>query len=782
LFITTLTLCIGLGAIAPAFGHAVLERSSPPANTPLLGSPREVALWFTESVAPTFSTVTVVDREGRRVEQPPVRVSGDQRGLIVGVGELPRGVYTVRWRVLSASDGHATSGFFLFAVGEALPSGLVPATTETVPPLVVLVRWIGFLAAIVLAGVAFFPLAVLGPALVDFEQTTARRIRDAVSVRLRVLTLSAGAVLLLSGASEFLLQAAALLDTSVAQLIVRGMFWTFLWGATPGWSLLLRASMTLVLLLPPSPRGRILGVAALLWVVLVSGLTALLGGPVALAASLHLSVFVLISTVYGLIGVLAARIMPDIAELHIPDLTWLPPIAAAGLLAGITMISHASGSGLLAIQADWLHLLAAAVWVGGLVCLGVSLRGVAVSDRALLARSLVPHFSAIAGVGLGVMVLTGLYGAWLHVPELRAFISTIYGEALGVKLLLVIPIAALGALNRFVLVPRIKAGAAPDLGVVRRLRGSISGELTLAAGVLLAVAVLTSVPPAKATLPAVAHKLTLAGVAEDVRLSLAITPAVAGWNRFEVELTGQDGRLLPSGGRVLVRLTKLDEDLDPAVVVLAAQEPGRYTAEGGELALPGWWEVQVVVRRLGQSDVSTSFALGLGPPRPISPSSAAQRLLEQVRGDVSTLRTWREEQQITDGNGGVVLTRLEVAVPDRLHYQTTDGTEAIVVGATRVVRSGSSTWTRDTLPQPLRVEGPLAYLREARAVAQGRQARCDDERCQVVLWQWDQTTTFAGWIGIESHRLHRLLMVAPAHYMTLEYRDFNVPIRIALPN
>src|SRR5712692_1368646 len=86
LFLVTLTLCIGLGAIAPAFGHAVLERSNPPANTALLTSPREVALWFTEPVAPTFSAVTVVDGEGQRVEQQSVRVSGDQRGLIVAVG------------------------------------------------------------------------------------------------------------------------------------------------------------------------------------------------------------------------------------------------------------------------------------------------------------------------------------------------------------------------------------------------------------------------------------------------------------------------------------------------------------------------------------------------------------------------------------------------------------------------------------------------------------------------------------------------------------------------
>jgi hypothetical protein len=88
---------------------------------------------------------------------------------------------------------------------------------------------------------------------------------------------------------------------------------------------------------------------------------------------------------------------------------------------------------------------------------------------------------------------------------------------------------------------------------------------------------------------------------------------------------------------------------------------------------------------------------------------------------------------------------------------------------------------RDTLPQPVVAEGPLSYLRDAREVALGRTDRCDEEFCQIVLWQWDRTITFAASIGMTTHRAYRVLMVAPEHYMTLEYRDFGAPIRIELP-
>ncbi|HVH30524.1 MAG TPA: hypothetical protein VNA31_02510, partial [bacterium] len=105
----------------------------------------------------------------------------------------------------------------------------------------------------------------------------------------------------------------------------------------------------------------------------------------------------------------------------------------------------------------------------------------------------------------------------------------------------------------------------------------------------------------------------------------------------------------------------------------------------------------------------------------------------------------------------------------------------IIVGTARAFRSGSESWMRDVLPQPVVAEGPLSYLRDAREVALGRTGPCDEESCQVVLWQWDRTITFAASVGMSTHRVYRLLMVAPEHYMTLEYRDFGAPIQIELP-
>src|SRR3989304_9497745 len=115
---------LGVGAGAPpAAAHGILERSDPAANASLDAPPRQVVLWFSEPVDATFSSATVADAQGRRVSRDAA-LSADRRVLQVPVGDLSSGLYTVRWRVLSAVDGHATSGAFVFAGGQAGPTGV----------------------------------------------------------------------------------------------------------------------------------------------------------------------------------------------------------------------------------------------------------------------------------------------------------------------------------------------------------------------------------------------------------------------------------------------------------------------------------------------------------------------------------------------------------------------------------------------------------------------------------------------------------------------------------
>lgn len=766
-----------------AAAHSVLARSEPAANASLDAAPRRVVLSFSEPVDTAFSSATVTDAQGRRVSGN-VSLSPDRLVLQVPIAGLSRGLYTVRWRVLSAADGHISGGAFIFALGEKVPAG--PGGTEPAPPeaSTVAVRWVAFVTGILLAGTIFFQAVAL-PAALRGPEAGMAEMRATIAFLLRRVQVSAALLLLFAVIAGFALTAASLVEVPLLPALRRGLLDPLLLNTRPGWSVLIFAPSIALLLLPSSRGGRILRSGGLMLIVGLAGIAVLFRGPASLRESghgLHLIVTIVFAAAYALIT----------AVRRPPPVDWIPAVVAAGLLTGFTITSHASGSGWPAAVADWLHLLAAALWIGGLPAFLLTLRTLrgktpvasprvptAIPQAAL--PLLVHQFSNVAAVCLGVLVVTGLYSSWLHVPALRALAVTAYGRALALKLLLIVPLVLLGVVNHFVLRPRLAADPAAGNPAFRRLLRFVSGEIGLGAVILLVVATLTITPPARVTLPAAARPpLVLAGIAGDVQVRLTITPAQPGWNRYEIEVTGAPMPAAPDI-RLLLRAKKLDEDLMPITITLPPGA-GRVAASGGELAVAGWWEVQVVVRRRGRVDVSTAFPLLLGKAPARASDPAALALLDRARRATRALHAWRETEQLTDGTGNVVVADYDLRPPDRLRYRTSARNEAIIIGRTRYTRTVPGEWEHDTLPQALSVEGPLLYMRDAESVVLGRRDRCGPEDCQVVLWQLPGgSAEFAAWIGTTSGRVHRLLMVAAAHYMTLRTSDFNAPIVIEPP-
>lgn len=755
-----------------AAAHGILEGSSPPANAVLPSAPRQVILVFNEPVDQEFSAASVQDRNGRKVSGKAA-FSKDGGRMTVPVDAVTPGAYTVRWRVLSTADGHTTSGFLIFSVGESAPASQPSARTDAPDPLIVAFRWLGYLAAILLTGAVFFQSLVLGPGA---------RVPVDAAARLRSLAVVSGASLLVSLCVEFLLQAAVLLDISVLRVATSGMLWPLMVGTKAGWSLIVRASMAVLLLIPSTQGGRILRAAALIWFIIVSTVITFLGGLDVLEGTAHGAVIVLVGSVYGLISVMMALIVPKIPDLRIPEGAWVTPLTAALLLAGITLSSHAAGSGVVASVVDWVHLLAAATWIGGLGAFLTIVRGTAPSERKSVMQFLVPRISRIAAISLGALILTGTISAWIHIPALRAFVVTAYGRTLLVKILFILPLVLLGALSRFALRPRIQAGTA-DAAVLGRFVRSASAEVVLGSAVLLAVAVLTMTPPATVTLPAVTRSgVVYAGLTEDAKIRLTISPAAPRWTRFEVTVGDRQGEPLP-GASAYLRFLKLDQDLEPTQLPVAPQGQGRFVAEGADLTIPGWWEVSVILREPGRSDAVVAFPFQLGASSSRTSDPVAVRLVEKVSAVMKAVRTWREVEQITDGAGNVVVTRYEAVRPDRLRYRTSSEVEAVIVGATRYLREGGGPWARDRLPSPVALEGPYAqYFRGAEAITLGRSLQCGEESCRVVMWEIPAgAASFAAQVGNTSHRVMSLFMVAPGHYMTSRAYDLNAPLAITPP-
>ena len=101
-----------------------------------------------------------------------------------------------------------------------------------------------------------------------------------------------------------------------------------------------------------------------------------------------------------------------------------------------------------AVIADATHLIATALWAGGLLALW----RIFYLDRqnylsTELIVKMVNRFSRLAQVSFCLLLVTGVYQSWIQVGSLNILISTNYGNVLLLKVALFLVMLAFGALN-----------------------------------------------------------------------------------------------------------------------------------------------------------------------------------------------------------------------------------------------------------------------------------------------------------------------------------------------
>ncbi len=140
-----------------------------------------------------------------------------------------------------------------------------------------------------------------------------------------------------------------------------------------------------------------------------------------------------------------------------------------------TLTGHAGDWGDVTVSAvvDWAHLLAASIWTGGLMGLTLAMPAIRPQWSAALLASVVRRFSAVAGVCLLLIAISGAYTTWRQLGPFSTLWTTLYGRVLLLKLLLVLALVSLGAANRYGVLPHLdRASRAPSLGArfVQRVR------------------------------------------------------------------------------------------------------------------------------------------------------------------------------------------------------------------------------------------------------------------------------------------------------------------------
>jgi len=501
-----------------ASAHALLRSSVPASGAQLDRAPDAVTLVFTEDPEPSLSVIHVLDVSGASFEKGrPQPVPGDRAALRAAVRELPKGVFTVTWRVVSRVDGHVTAGSFAFGVG--VPVIGAPISTNVVPKtpppsgLEMAGRLMLFLGLIGIIGGAWVALSAF------------RTPPDPV-VRLAAWSVAfAAAGVGLLGLEQ----------------------WRASSGSGAGFAIFLK-----------SPVGR-----ALVWRA--------------------------VALVLAAVALLTARRTGGTAQRR---WLWLAVASGAGLVYAHVSAGHAGAASprVAEILAQWVHVVAASVWVGGLAALLAGVRGAPDEEKA----SAVRRFSTVAAFTIAIIAATGVVRALGELNRWSDLWTSGYGIVVIVKSGLILLLASLGAVNRYRNVPRVGS----DLGGLRRVSRVevVVGVVTLAAASVLA----SLAPPA----PAKAATVEQAGIvtagadfATTVRVRLTVNPGTAGPNRFELRLTDYDTRRPLTDAKVTLRFRYLDDPRIGGSTLVLARAGSVYRSDGLNLSIAGRWRVGVLIER-----------------------------------------------------------------------------------------------------------------------------------------------------------------------------------------
>lgn len=545
-----------LCAPAAALAHATLEGTSPPRGATLQRQPGAVVFRFSEPVEGNFGAVRVYDAAGERADAGDAfHPGGEGRKLGVHLEpDLRDGSYTATYRVVSA-DGHVVSSGFVFSVGKP---GRAPA--ETVAELVAgrgsdrateiamgVARGVQYAALALGLGAFVFLFACWWPARRSLGEAGEgwERADAAFFRRLRTVLLGAAAAGAASAAAAIVCEAAQAAGVSATAAL----------DAT-----ILREELGIRF-------GTVWGLTALAWLLVGAGAVPALRPPT------------------------PRRVAP----LFLP----LAFIALEPALSG-----HPSTQAPVALlfPANVLHVVAMAVWVGGLAALLLVLpaatRELGPPERSRLLAAALARFSPLALACVALILLTGVGQAYAYVRHLDNLLDTPYGRAVLIKLVLLVgALIPLGAYNRHRSVPRLRRLAAagdPPARAGLLLRRALRGEVALLVVVLGVTAALAGYAPATTAQAGPFSGSASLGPAE---LEVTVDPARVGANQIHLYLfDAASGAQFSRAKELRVAAALPGKAIGPLLLQPRRSGPGHYTVQGAQLPVAGDWELEVTAR------------------------------------------------------------------------------------------------------------------------------------------------------------------------------------------
>jgi len=442
------------------FGHAFVLDSNPAPSESLEKPPARVEVFLSEPVDDRYSEVRVLGPDGKQIDnQDTQHFDGDQStlGVTLPKAGLEDGVYTVSTKMLSQIDGHVTDDAFVFGVGEATSfplaagpgqSGQGSVATSAFDQFSVpdaIARYPALVGQVVVVGAAFASLWLWNPfANVSWYGDSLGKFKKEYGDRKQKRTFS-------QAASDDLGQFRERIDRRLVKMMLIG------------------AAIVII-----ADFGMIYALAYSLNVGMVDAMSTKFGNIWFVRTGISFLLFALILFVYLKVG----KRLKYSRKRNPSERTSTKPFAFGGLLLkrelvaimiiGIltllttSFMGHGAaintGGTQIPITIDFVHNLAASIWIGGVIYLALAVVPKLKQNEILNERFkfsilaiIIPRFSTLPVVVLGIIVITGPILLYLLEDDLNLTLASLYGKALLAKLIIAAIMLALGGYNQIVI-------------------------------------------------------------------------------------------------------------------------------------------------------------------------------------------------------------------------------------------------------------------------------------------------------------------------------------------
>lgn len=550
--------------VNPIQAHGYIVRSIPEDRSMLQRPPTRLQYWFSEGLEIRFSGINLRDQSGEIIASGGVDEHNHTLLTLQVPPDLLDGAYIVELRPAFASDGHVVAESQVFFVGEEIDGIEGQSADDTAIPLEVVWRTVMMMANMLTFGVTVLYSAVLLPAW-GSQSYPVGGLPPRVMRRLRNTLIGAIGLAFTANILALLQQSMAFFNASAIQVIQQNLWQVVQIGSRFGdvWT------FRMVLLT-------------------------------------FIAVLIFVSEYYR-------DMMPQLTRGIWNGLAWM-----GALLIGLTMVtSHAAGSIMLpwvAITVNWIHALAVAFWVGGVMALililPIALEPYEGDARRQALMVVMPRFSRLVTFMVGIVIITGLYNAlnWFVTP---ADLATSYGRSLAVKLVMVLLLLFVGGLHHIALHPNLAVkmerllsfgGMLPIslrlriidgfYNLIRRVSGfsrSLQLEVVVVIITLGTVALLSATPiPEPEFLQTTVETPTLTQTIGDYTITSAVIPGGLGVNTYDTVVSRDDEPL--SDVAVFLQMVNPETAKRGEWVLTEQVETGLYVTAGDDIdAIGTWW-------------------------------------------------------------------------------------------------------------------------------------------------------------------------------------------------